>query len=294
MELLLETTPAEVNTEDPRKFIEHPLLFGAGTPYPLHILDGHKLRLWVQLDENFDIELLSDESQLGEYHHEMSIFVEECGWNDVILDYHSRYETIEGHLVSDGAARWGLDNQIIPGQPFQVEVSARHYHYDTQEGTEYDCDIECEILAKHPVAPEKAAAYWANWVVEQEEHKTRIRREVPLSLAAITRHPELLYVHSDWYWSDFYDECSPPNALRLSLHTSAEPVRPDGTSAWSSCSTLAQAEDNTGNWDKAFAKLRDIVSKKYPMFADVDLRPLLNKQTAFHKKTKVPLEDVPA
>lgn len=287
MELSLETTPVEINYMDKRKSIEHPLLFDAHTPYPLHILDSHAMRIWVQLDDEFSVELLSDCSPLNDYHHEMSIFVEEGSWDDAIVEHTSHYETIEGHLVSEGRARWGLENQIIPGQPFQVEVSARHYHYNTQEGTEYDCDVYCEILAKQAVAPELVAAFWENWVKGQEAHKAQIRLEVPLARLAVLRHPELLYVHEDWYWSEYYDDCMPPNAIRLSLHTSAEPVRANGTRAWGTHSVLINAEDVTGDRDKAMAKLRVAVAKKYPMFANIEFTA---KSRGYVKPTPVPLE----
>ena len=287
MDLLLETTPSEVSIADTRKSIDHPLVFDGHTEYPLHILDKNRLRLWVQLDEEFSIELLSDISHLSAYHHEVSIFTEEGSWDDLILEHNSHYETIEGHMVSDGMARWGLDNQLIPRQPFQVEVSARHYHYNTQEGTEYDCDINCEVLVRKDVSPDTAATFWENWLKEREVHKAQIRLEVPLARLAVLRHPELLYVHEDWYWSEYYDECVPPNALRLTLRTSAEPVRKDGTKAWGIHADLIHAEDVNGNRESAMVKLKAAIAKRYPMFADVEL---ISRNWGYVKSSPVPLE----
>ena len=52
----------------------HPVIIGAGSKYPLVMLNSRAVRMWVQLDEDLRIEALSDFSRLSDFMHEVWIF----------------------------------------------------------------------------------------------------------------------------------------------------------------------------------------------------------------------------
>ena len=291
LELLIsEPLETAVKQPEPLTHITHPLLFGTGIA-SIHILDSKHLQIWVQLDADFSIEVLSDLTQLDNYYHEVPYFIEEGGWDDLILDCQHTSEVIAGVRYGCPRANWALSNGLIPQQPFKVEVFVRHFISHSMDGDEGDCETSCEILEKTPIDKQIVIDFWSNWLHEQEAIKAQIRREVPASLKAITQHPELLYVTASWYWSDYYGECSPPNAVRLTLQTTLKPIRKDGSTAYGGISHLVSGASEEGNMEEAWLRLEKTVLTTYPMFKECNLRTKYSGTQNFRPTVPINIEN---
>ena len=64
----------------------HPVIIGAGSKYPLVMLNSRAVRMWVQLDEDLRIEALSDFSRLSDFMHEVWIFAQDASLDDLIQE----------------------------------------------------------------------------------------------------------------------------------------------------------------------------------------------------------------
>jgi len=112
----------------------HPVIIGAGSKYPLIMLNSRAVRMWVQLDEDLRIEALSDFSRLSDFMHEVWIFAQNASLDDLIQESNCASIKVGPHHFGYGHAQWALSEGLVPGQPFRVELFARHYMSEGPDG----------------------------------------------------------------------------------------------------------------------------------------------------------------
>jgi hypothetical protein len=118
--------------------------------------------LWVQLDDAFDVEALTDYTLLKD-DHTVGYEIDNMSIGEVVC--------LDQRWVSDqrlefGRVSWALAHGLIPFQPFQVELFCHYYQTQTQDGAEWDCDCECEILERHGRSAEEVAEFYEKWLKE--------------------------------------------------------------------------------------------------------------------------------
>lgn len=111
--------------------------------YPARFMDNATLRVWLEFNEDWSLELLSP---LPPVRHSVIHSIEEVGVDD-FFSYHWRYDQpFFGRMDS------GLEMGLCPRQPFYAELYASYYTSHTAEGDEYDCDMEFTVLEITPLS----------------------------------------------------------------------------------------------------------------------------------------------
>jgi hypothetical protein len=276
LQTLLDNLQATSDKDEPSLLPvpEHQVVFGATTPYPLVMADSKTVRLWVELDDDLYVVPLSDFQQLEPYAHEVWIFAADGG----IADFFEppTWGSTKVGPISFGCGReqWAMQEGLIPHQPFLVELYARHYMHETPEGAEGDCESHYEILQKTEANPEEAAKFWEKWAAAFHRMIDIAQDEVGKSHQAMRSRPDLLAIRRDPFWSEGYDDSTPPDGMRITLLSTLKPIRPNGDPAYSDSHYLTSGESTKCRDEQAWVNLTEKVKKHHPQFAHVDLRKL--------------------
>jgi len=231
----------------------HPVIIGAGSKHPLVMLNSRAVRMWVQLDEDLRIEALSDFSRLSDFMHEVWIFAQNASLDDLIQESNCASIKVGPHHFGYGHAQWALSEGLVPGQPFRVELFARHYMSEGPDGAEGDCEAYCEIFEKTGHDPKRAADYWEKWFQELAHLAELAGVETSRSRQAMRGRPDLLAVRMAPFWSQTQSggDCSAPDGLRITLCSTLKPMRADGSPAFSESIQLASGESAQCQDEKA-------------------------------------------
>ena len=265
----------------------HPVIIGAGSKYPLVMLSSRAVRMSVQLDEDLRIEALSDFSRLSDFMHEVWIFAQDASLDDLIQESNCASIKVGTHHFGCGHAQWALSEGLVPGQPFRVELFARHYMSEGPDGAEGDCEAYCKIFKKTGHDPKRAAGYWEKWFQELAHLAELAGVETSRSRQAMLGRHDLLAVRMAPFWSQTQSggDCSAPDGFRITLCSTLKPMRTDGSPAFSESIQLASGESAQCQDEKAWENLAAEVRKKLPQFAGVDLKKL--PQHAYGRETPV-------
>ncbi len=244
----------------------------SGDEWPCSRIDRYTARFWLQIVDH-DFEVLSDLGRVLEGGHAVDHELKETGLKYLVGVRYGRGKDVEGVIVCDPIADWCKERCLIPGQPFEIELYCRPYVSHGPEGDEGDLDTSWEIISRHSSNPKDVVKFFAESQQHLEAWEAQIRRETGESTAMIAARSDLLYRRHDWYWSDgsFYDDMSPPNAVRVSIHSAYGKKNENGRTVYRPHAALSYGEDDNGDQIKAaeiaLAKLRD----GYPSFARVML-----------------------
>src|ERR1035441_4561868 len=165
------------------------------------MLNSRAVRMRVQFDEDLRIEALSDFSRLSDFMHEVWIFAQDASLDDLIQESNCASIMVGLHHFGYGHAQWALSEWLLPGQPFRVELFARHYMPEGPDGVEGDCEAYCEIFEKARHDPKRAADYWEKWFQELAHLGELAGVETSRSRQALLGRPDLLAVRMAPFWS---------------------------------------------------------------------------------------------
>ena len=256
--------------------VTKPVSFGLDTPYPLEVLDTHTVRLWVKLNEDLEIEPLSDLGPLETLNHHLTTYLEDDSLDRVIRGYPSALTKVGNHEFNYGDLTWARKTGFMPNEPLQVEISVEFYTSHGPEGEEGDCLTGHTFITK-PHNPESVEAYYEALKKAYDKAFERRARKLDrwhaVNKRGIETRADLLYLHSEVFWTEnSYDEMAPPNARRIVVasrynHTVEGHPTP-GPSPY-----LASIEGPIFE-PGLIAKLKAKLAEKYPQFAHLDLNTL--------------------
>jgi len=146
---LLSSAGAEP-TPGPDEIQRYPL-YVPDEEWPALFVDRDTVRCWCELDEDFDIQLLS---LITGFQHSVPIFIEEVGIGELVGCTSYR----------DGNIAWALENAVTYRQPFYIELTAHYYISYTEYGPEGDCDTYFELLERKPISDQEIAARFQEWI----------------------------------------------------------------------------------------------------------------------------------
>lgn len=191
----------------------------------------------------------------------------DIGWDFIISPpYHSI--KVGGRSFDERWTAFALKEGIAPGQPFCVCIEQPVYSKSwTDCGYEYDCDVECEIVA-HATCKDPLRS-WDRWL--KRLHRTRMaivdRDRRIKELQKIDRKSMFLYTSTyavrgvDHYYPDYpLSESGVAVSLRTT-RTDLDP-KPRGERI------LAEGRSDNGSRDEAFALLLDNLRKTLPDLSD--------------------------
>ena len=253
--------------------------------WPVTWVGPHRADFWAQLDGDFAVEALSDLSALPGG-HELTALLGGSSLDELVAPGHFwRTEKLEcGAEVRFGAAQWAMEAGLAPGQPFKLWTYVRFYVSHSLDGDEWDCEAQCEVDEVSPAEPGAAADFWAGWLAQYRDAKLRTQSEWEFAERVVRSRSDLLYVARDWFWSSHYDECSPPDSVRLSLRSAAVPTRDDGSLAVCCGRCLASVEGR--DVGEAAARLAAEVAEKLPQFTGVDLARLPESEHWYSREAR--------
>ncbi len=265
------------NTEERPGFLPapgHPVILGAASRYPIIMLDSRTVRLWAELDDDLRVAPLSNFGLLGDFLHEVWIWAEDAGIADFFEPPSWGSVRVGCHLFGYGRAQWAMANGLMPHQPFQVEIYARHFMHETADGAEGDCEAHYEILQRRETDPLQAAGFWEEWFEALARQVALARDEIPTSRQAMLGRPDLLAIRAEPFWSEPCDDFSPPDGLRVTLLSTLKAVRSNGEPAYGDSPHLATGESTKCRDEQAWSDLASEVRKSLPQFAHVNLEEL--------------------
>ncbi len=112
--------------------------------YTCMVLHRDRVRIWLQYDEDFNLEMLSSWEP---FEPTLYYEVDAMGWNGALQDL--------GGI--DGA----IANGVTYLQPFLAEIYCRYSSYG--EG-DWDCDMEYFIVERSKIDPAQAASRFDEWI----------------------------------------------------------------------------------------------------------------------------------
>jgi len=122
--------------------LKHYPVYVPDTDYPVMFMDSLTVRVWVEFNEDWALEMLST---LPDVSHPVRFYIEECGVDDLL-----------GYVWRSGVAFFGrmdrgLEMGLCPRQPFYAELYVHYYVSHTAEGDEYDCDTDLTVIEITPL-----------------------------------------------------------------------------------------------------------------------------------------------
>ncbi len=125
--------------------------------WPCVLLDREALRAWWRFDGEWELEILST---LPDVDHNVPNEISQMG-SDYLLE--ARWGDDFGR---SGRLERALALGLVAGQPFYAEVCCHYYEGHTQDGKEWDCDVDFEVLERKSLSSGYAARMIHEWLVE--------------------------------------------------------------------------------------------------------------------------------
>lgn len=141
-------TEAEPKFPEPHAAPHYPLIVPG--EWPTVYVDSETVRVWCELDEDFDPTMLSHCA----YEHSVTHFLYECGLGDLLSC---------GNW-GNAAIDWAIENGVTYRQPFLIEITAHYYIQQTVDGPEGDCDTSYEVLHRKPLDTATVIERFQEWI----------------------------------------------------------------------------------------------------------------------------------
>jgi hypothetical protein len=225
----------------------------------------HWARVWVQLVPDYtdlEREECGEESigePTGSFQHER----DNEGIRSWLRQPDGGYTNIGRFEWWMSWAHWALQEGIAPRQPFLVHLHEPYYSKSwTDCGYEYDCDCDWYLVRVEHRQPSVALRYWSRWLEGTQKIFAADMKDAEAQEAKVWSDEKALEVHSSWFWSNYYDEMSPPDRLRLTLRSKHSGKFVHGQ--------IASAE--ASDWAEAYKKLAAEAQKHFPDLTEERLR----------------------
>lgn len=211
-----------------------------------------------------------------------SCAVESMGRLEPIFENEMDNGGVEGllyYLTSHTERRWmnwALQNGIAPGQPFLIWVGEPH-HYSTWTdcGTEYDTDIDVELVRVLPNTPRRAARSWERalkLITAFEKARDAERKRVhDLELRSL----DAMFIRCDLYWPSRYgyDDMTPPSGVSFTIHSDHRKIPSlKGGHSWGG--QIASARDDDGNHETVLKRLVVAAQAVVPALSEERIRKM--------------------
>ncbi len=134
--------------EEPLALPVHPVIV-PDPHWPALVLDKETTRIWCELNEEWELEILSPRLP---FKHNLEYEIEQDGASN-LLSYRWNY-----HQAYYGRFETAMELGLCYRQPFLAEVQVHYYVSHTQDGPEWDCNINLDVLHITPLDPHTIAA----------------------------------------------------------------------------------------------------------------------------------------
>lgn len=120
--------------------------------WPILFIDHEKARFWCELDEDFYPEALSD---ITGFNHPVSFDISESGLATT-MDWNS--------WPSLNEIKTAIACGLTYRQPFLIEMNVHYYQSHGPDGSEWDCNVDWEILQIKPLPQNVIIERFQEWL----------------------------------------------------------------------------------------------------------------------------------